>query len=834
MKAFKQIILIGLLVISSSLFSQEYLGLRHDNYSGIMGVDLNPASIADSRYKLDIVLFNFYGGVYNNHAHFNTKNMPHWWIKSFDDNDPQSDAWLNGDDLEKLVSLDSTDYYKSRGLGNFFEISKGDNKKRSAFFHSDIAVLNFMVTLSRKRAIGFQIKNRSMVNIDDASPELVRLASNDFEFQNLFNTFIQDEDINVSLNSWNEYNFSYAQILKDGNEHFYKIGGKVKLLQGIASGYLHSTDLTFDIKDDSTSNSIYGNFDYGYSDNFGGYIEPNEALGDAEEFSGGSVAEWASKLGLGLDVGIIYEWRPDWKKYKYDMDGETDLWMRYENKYKLRIGAAINDIGGMKYDKGGLSNNFNINVGEFDLDKFNDTEGLRSLDSTLQNFADSGWVTFNNTDDKQFYMNLPTHLNLDVDYNIYKKFYLNAFARINLKFGKDENTVHYPTSLALTPRFEHKRYGVSLPISYNEVAGFRTGLALRIWYLHIGTGDIKPLIAPGRDMNVRGADIFVGARVPILYKAPKDRDKDKVSDKLDECIDIPGVWALKGCSDVDNDGILDQNDSCVTDSGLVKFNGCPDRDGDNIIDKEDDCPDTPGILKFNGCPDTDGDGLIDKEDDCPETPGPFENKGCPYKLLHKVDKNGVIIFTDTLTKFEELYRFPELAKTEDHLFQMVEDDESGLIKVIVGNDTIIATRNANNFFEYNYVAPTLEAEVFEIELAEEEEIILKAAFDNLEFETGKAIIKESSFSSLEDLAKLLLKKPIWRLKISGHTDSVGKASNNLRLSKQRAKAVGAFMVLNDINKDRLDIEWFGETKPIADNNTKEGRQKNRRVEMKIE
>ena len=833
MKLSKSLLVLLLIIIANISFSQEYLGLRQSNYAGIMGVDLNPASIADSRYKVDIILFNFYGGVYNNHAHFNTRKMPRWWINASNQDDPVANAWMNSSDSEKLVSVDSTAAYKNAGKGQFFEIDNGD-KKRSAFLHTDVSLLNFMVSLGRKRAIGFQIKNRTMLNIDDASPELIRLASNEFEFQNLFNISVQDEDINISMNTWNEYNFSYAQILKDGNDHFFKIGGKVKLLQGVASAYLHSTDLNFNIQNDTTANSISGNFDYGYSENLGGYIEPNESLGTAEEFAGGDIMDWASKLGLGLDLGVVYEWRPDWKKYKYDMDGETDLWMQYENKYKLRVGAAINDIGGMKYQKGGLSNNFNLNVGVFDLQKFDDTEGLRSLDSTLTNFADSGWVTFNNSDDREFYMNLPTHLNLDVDYNIYKKFYINAFARINLKYGKDENTVHYPTSVALTPRFDHKRYGVSLPFSYNGVAGFRTGLALRIWYFHIGTGDLKPFFAPKHDRNVRGADIFVGARIPILYKAPKDRDKDKVSDKLDECIDIPGIWALRGCSDVDNDGILDQNDSCVTDSGLVKFNGCPDTDGDGIMDKEDDCPDVAGLLKFNGCPDTDGDGLMDKEDDCPETPGPLENKGCPYKLLHKVNKDGVVLFTDTLTKFEELYRFPFLSKLENHLFQMIEDDESGFVKVIVGQDTIIATRNSNNFFEYKYVAPVLEPETFEIELAAEEEIILKAAFDNLEFETGKAVIKESSFKSLEDLAKLLLKKPIWRLKISGHTDSVGKASNNLRLSKKRAQAVGAFMEANNVNTDRLDVEWFGETKPVESNKTKAGRQKNRRVEMKIE
>ena len=78
-----------------------------------------------------------------------------------------------------------------------------------------------------------------------------------------------------------------------------------------------------------------------------------------------------------------------------------------------------------------------------------------------------------------------------------------------------------------------------------------------------------------------------------------------------------------------------------------------------------------------------------------------------------------------------------------------------------------------------------------------------------------------------------MKKPEWRIKISGHTDSVGTESNNLRLSKIRAEAVRDFLVNNNVIVSRIEVEWYGETKPIADNKTKAGRQKNRRVEMKI-
>ena len=824
----KLLIILVLLIVNVSGFSQEFLGLRQSNYSGIMGSNLNPASIADSRYKFDLLVFGLYAGAHNNHMQFNASKMPFWWYRSFNNVDyAESDDWLNNGDLGKIVSVDSADSFRNRGLGQFFEI-RNNNDRRSAFINAEVDVLNFMITLDRKRAIGFQIRNRTLMNVDDASPELIRLSTNDFDFPNLFDVQIEDGKINLSMNSWIEYNLNYAQILTDQNEHFMKIGGKLKFLQGVGSFYLHANDLNLNIKDDTTSNSLYGNFDYGYSENLGGFVESENS---GEEFSAGSLGELNSKLGVGVDVGVVYEWRPDWKKYKYDMDGETDLWMRDKNKYKLRVGMAINDIGGMTYDKGGLSNNFTLNVGVFDLQKFDNTQGFRSLDSTLQNFADSSFIKFKTDDDQKFYMNLPTHANIDVDYHIWKNFYANFNSRINLIFKTDENAVHYPSSFAVTPRFDHKRWGVSLPLSYNGVAGFRTGLALRLGSIFsIGTGDIKPLIAPKKDMTIRGVDVFFTIRVPVLFKAPKDRDKDKVSDKLDECIDIPGVWELRGCSDVDNDGILDQNDSCVTDSGLIKFNGCPDRDGDGIMDKEDDCPDTPGIPKFNGCPDTDGDGLMDKEDDCPEFPGPIENKGCPYKMLHSIDSLGLIIETDTMFNGDTYYRFENLKSDQSQLFMLGEDDNSDFVRVILGNDTITAIRNAKGYYYYKYLPPA----PVELVLLEEEEEILKRAFDNLEFETGKAIIKEVSFSSLEDLAGLLMKKLVWKIKVTGHTDSQGKASSNLKLSEKRAKAVANFLVLNNVLIERIVVEWYGEEKPIATNKTKAGRQKNRRVEMEIQ
>lgn len=110
---------------------------------------------------------------------------------------------------------------------------------------------------------------------------------------------------------------------------------------------------------------------------------------------------------------------------------------------------------------------------------------------------------------------------------------------------------------------------------------------------------------------------------------------------------------------------------------------------------------------------------------------------------------------------------------------------------------------------------------------------LKDAFDNLTFETNKDVINPTSFASLDELADVLKQEPTWTLKIVGHTDNVGADDFNLELSKKRADAVKKYLVPKGVAEINITTEGKGETIPIAPNETKEGREKNRRVEFVI-
>ena len=84
---------------------------------------------------------------------------------------------------------------------------------------------------------------------------------------------------------------------------------------------------------------------------------------------------------------------------------------------------------------------------------------------------------------------------------------------------------------------------------------------------------------------------------------------------------------------------------------------------------------------------------------------------------------------------------------------------------------------------------------------------------------------------LAELQKLLTTQPDWKLKIEGHTDSTGTKAGNQTLSQQRAASVVAWLVKNGVAASRLTAAGLGDTKPIADNSTPEGRARNRRVEL---
>jgi OOP family OmpA-OmpF porin len=239
---------------------------------------------------------------------------------------------------------------------------------------------------------------------------------------------------------------------------------------------------------------------------------------------------------------------------------------------------------------------------------------------------------------------------------------------------------------------------------------------------------------------------------------------------------VPAVVPVK---DRDGDGIVDSLDKCPDVAGIAALQGCPDKDGDGITDADDKCPDVAGLARYNGCPvpDTDHDGINDENDKCPSVAGVARYQGCP---IPDTDGDGVN---------DEEDKCPSMAGPAD-----------------------------------NFGCPVIDKKVIEK---------INIAAKNIFFSTGSSKLLHKSFTSLNEVAKILNDNPSYKLDIDGHTDNTGKADKNQLLSEARAKAVAVYVQNKKVDTERLIANGYGQDKPIADNKTSAGRAKNRRVELKV-
>lgn len=257
---------------------------------------------------------------------------------------------------------------------------------------------------------------------------------------------------------------------------------------------------------------------------------------------------------------------------------------------------------------------------------------------------------------------------------------------------------------------------------------------------------------------------------------PPDRDKDMILDSKDKCIDDPedkdGFEDEDGCPDLDNDkdGLKDKVDKCPDDA--------EDKDG---FQDEDGCPD----------PDNDQDKLPDEKDRCPNDAEDFDKfqdeDGCPEP---DNDQDGILDDKDKCPNEAEVFNG---VKDADGC---PDEDKYKLINV------------SNTQIE-------LKQKIF--------------------FATNRARIQRRSYPLLNEIAVALKDNPSLKVEIGGHTDNVGKASYNKKLSQKRAEAVRDYLIeKGGVNGARLTAIGYGQDKPIASNRTARGRDKNRRVEFKIQ
>lgn len=234
-------------------------------------------------------------------------------------------------------------------------------------------------------------------------------------------------------------------------------------------------------------------------------------------------------------------------------------------------------------------------------------------------------------------------------------------------------------------------------------------------------------------------------------------------------------------TDSDGDGIPDDVDQCpYSEAGFdIDPVGCevfPDADRDGVMDRKDQCPDTPAgaVVDSAGCiGDLDGDGIRDDVDQCPGTASgaAIDARGC----ARDGDQDGIANHRDRCPNT------PADAKVDDDGCEVIE---------------IIELRGVN-------------------------------------FASNSDRLLRGAEQILDDAATWLKQRPDLLVEVAGHTDSAGNDQLNLGLSERRAYTVRDYLISRGVSPASLTARGYGESEPIADNVTAEGKAENRRVELRI-
>jgi len=304
---------------------------------------------------------------------------------------------------------------------------------------------------------------------------------------------------------------------------------------------------------------------------------------------------------------------------------------------------------------------------------------------------------------------------------------------------------------------------------------------------------------------------------------PIDSDNDKVSDYMDACEDTPqGVSVdARGCPlDADADEVADYLDQCPsTPAGAsVDSRGCPtDMDGDDVADYLDQCPATPSEVEVDakGCPlDNDNDGIANYLDSCANTPigAVVDVSGCP------IDSDG-----DAVSDWDEENKYQTDPMKPDTDGDALSDGDE---LFFYNTNPLKADTDGGGMNDGLEVGFALtdplnpDDDVKEVSRAEL----------NINFDINSDEIKPQYESDIAKVADFMKQFPEVSIKIEGYTDAVGDPDYNLFLSQKRADNVVDKLVNRyGINPERLSAEAFGESKPIAPNDTREGRAQNRRI-----
>ncbi|XMO85500.1 DUF5723 family protein [Algibacter sp. AS12] len=427
-----------ILTIPNLVKAQSYVGHSVDNYSGVHGLISNPSNVVDSRVKTDVNLFSasVFGG--SDYFGINVGDV----IKSDGGFDFEADA-------EKFPS----------NANNFF-------------LNADILGPSFMFNLTPKSSIGMVSRVRAFFNINNISGELYENLADNFDTDEDF--IFDSQNLTGTIHAWAEVGLVYGRVFMDKEQNFLKGGVTLKYLQGAGGVFINSPSFTGNYNANDETLTTTGSLQYGISQDF-----------DNDDIEFNNLTS-----GFGADVGFTYEFRPS-----VDLDSVS----RKDNKYKLKIGLSITDIGSIDYKESVVTT--------YDL---NATADASDYDEDTEDFLDNNYTSTEETIAQK--INLPTAFHFLADYNINNKLYVSLQTNLSLVKKNTASGNNIINSVTIAPRLETKWFSIYSPVSFRQYGDFAWGGGIRLGPLMVGSGSILSNLLSD---TTKTTDVYLGLKIPI-------------------------------------------------------------------------------------------------------------------------------------------------------------------------------------------------------------------------------------------------------------------------------------------------------------------------------
>ncbi len=471
---------VALVLVSLNVRGQHNLGIATSNWSALTSVYLNPANLAESKEKKQINLFSFSMGVDNNVGPFNA-----------------------GQGLVVAVGDGKSN--------NMFKYTNNSKVSMQAPF-VDITGPGVMIKVDPKHSIAFTTRIRGINQFNNFDQTLFH-TFNDPKFRTTENILATPRDFTYTVHLWSEVGFSYGGVFFDNGIHKIKAGGTVRYLGGIAYVGVkgHGMDVNFKAGNDTFYS---GNTDIEYSSNI---LNTKSSAGSNISQSFFSLL-YKGKFGhgIGADLGVVYEYRPDESKTKLGETKETkEATKKAKQKrmkdpgYRVKFSLALCDLGNIHYGKSKSATEYfsggGYVTGPGILDK------VKNLDDIRQYAVKRGFKADIQQQASALYM--PTRLMLGGDYHIQQHYYTNVTLLINLANRQQLGNSYY-NQLTVTPRYEMKQVSVGAPLTYSTLSHrFKAGLGLFAGGFFIGSDDMLAFVLKSE----YGISFYAGLNVPI-YK----------------------------------------------------------------------------------------------------------------------------------------------------------------------------------------------------------------------------------------------------------------------------------------------------------------------------